>query len=357
MAFDNLSIWLNGGIFAASAVIVWLAGSRLALYVDGIAGRTGIGQAFTGMLLLGGITSLPEIATVTTASWTGNAPLAVNNLLGSASINILLLAIADAVLGRNALTSVIGKPATLLQGTLGMMLMAAVAAVVLARDVPVAGVGLGSTVLIVLCFASLWLSSGYERRHVWTAIDDEPDTGDVPGDDEQNESQGQKQSLRTLVIKTIIVGVVILGAGFLLSQTGDAIAKQTGLGASLVGLVLVGFATSLPELSSIIAAVRIRRYEMAVGDIFGTNLFNIALIFLADLAYPGGPVLAQAGAFESVAALVGLALTGVFVVGLLERRDRTVARMGYDSLAAIVLYVAGLVLLYVLDQRSGSGMG
>ncbi|MFC1456936.1 sodium:calcium antiporter [Microvirga arabica] len=356
MAFDSFSIWLNGGIFAVSAIIVWMAGSRLASYVGGIAGQTGIGQAFTGMLLLGGITSLPEIATVTTASWTGNAPLAVNNLLGSAAINILLLAIADAVLGGNALTSIIGKPATLLQGTLGMLLLAAVTVVILAHDIPIAGVGLGSTVLIVLCVSSLWLSSGYERRHVWTAIDDEPDTGDVPGEDDQGEDETEKQPLRTLIIKTAIVGILILGAGFLLSQTGDAIAQQTGLGASLVGLVLVGFATSLPELSSIIAAVRIRRYEMAVGDIFGTNLFNIALIFIADLAYPGGPVLAQAGAFEAVAALVGLVLTGVFVIGLLERKDRTVARMGYDSLATIVLYIAGLVVLYVLDQRSpGSG--
>lgn len=354
MAFDNLPIWLNCGIFAASAVVVWLAGSRLAIYVDGIADQTGIGQAFTGMLLLGGITSLPEIATVTTASWTGNAPLAVNNLLGSASINILLLAIADAVLGRSALTSVIGKPATLLQGTLGMMLLAAVAGVVLVRDIPIAGVGLGSTILIALCFTSLWLSSGYERRHVWTVVDDEPNTGDRPDEDNREEGEMHKQTLCALIIKTAIVGALILGAGFLLSQTGDAIAKQTGLGASLVGLVLVGFATSLPELSSIIAAVRIRRYEMAVGDIFGTNLFNIALIFVADLAYAKGPVLAQAGAFEAVAALVGLILTGIFVVGLLERKDKTAMRMGYDSLAVIVLYVAGLVMLYVLDQRGGS---
>ncbi len=140
-----------------------------------------------------------------------------------------------------------------------------------------------------------------------------------------------------LIIKTAIVAVLILGAGFLLSQPGDPIAKQIGLSKSLVRLVLVGLATSLPELSSIIAAVRIRRCEMAAGDVFGTNLFNITLIFIADLSYPGDPVLAQAGAFEAVAALAGLVVTGVFVIGLLKRKDKSAARMGYDSLAAIVL--------------------
>jgi cation:H+ antiporter len=112
--------------------------------------------------------------------------------------------------------------------------------------------------------------------------------------------------------------------------------------------VLVAFATSLPELSSIIAALRRRRYEMAVGDIFGTNLFNIALIFVADLAYPGGPVLRETGRFEAGAAVLGLLLTGIFVVGLLERKDRTIFRMGYDSLAAIVTFLAGLAVLYAL---------
>ncbi len=343
MAFDAFSIWLNLAIFAVSGVLVWSSGSRLAVYVDGIAGQTGVGQAFIGMLLLGGITSLPEVATVGTAAFAGNAPLALNSLIGSAAINILLLAVADAVLGRDALTSVVAKPATLLQGTLGMLLLAGVAAAAVTGDVVLLGLGAWSLALLAACIASLWLSSRYERRHVWTAVGSESEEDDEP------DRETDEQPLRRLVVKTAVAGGLILVAGFLLAQTGDAIAKQTGLGASLVGLVLVGFATSLPELSSIVSALRIRRYEMAVGDIFGTNLFNIALIFLADLAYRGGPVMDQAGRFEAVAALIALVLTGVFVLGLLERRDRTVLRMGYDSLAAILLYAAGLVLLFFLQ--------
>jgi cation:H+ antiporter len=113
-------------------------------------------------------------------------------------------------------------------------------------------------------------------------------------------------------------------------------------------LVLVGFATSLPELSSITAALRLKRYEMAVGDIFGTNLFNIGLIFLSDVAFRKGPILNEAGRFETVAALLALVLTGIFILGLLERRDRTILRMGYDSLATIVTFGGGLLLLYRL---------
>jgi cation:H+ antiporter len=250
--------------------------------------------------------------------------------------------VADAVLGRDALTSVLAKPATLLQGTLGIILFSAVAMVVLGGDVaiPILNIGIGSIVLLILCLGAMWLSAGYERRHVWTVVE-EPE--EEPDGDEDEEAH---TPVRKLIVRTVIVGFVILVSGFLLAQTGDAIAEQSGIGASFVGLILVGFATSLPELSTVVAALKRQRYEMAVGDIFGTNLFNIALIFMADAAFRGGPILRLAGPFEAVAAVIALALTGIFIIGLLERRDRTVFRMGYDSLAAIVVFAGGMLVLY-----------
>jgi cation:H+ antiporter len=157
-------------------------------------------------------------------------------------------------------------------------------------------------------------------------------------------------SLTGLVGRTSLAAVVILVAGFALAQAGDAISQLTGLSAGLVGLVLVGLATSLPEVSSITAAVRMKRYEMALGDVFGTNLLTIGLLLLADLFYAGEPVLNTAGRFEAVAALLGLILTAVFVVGLLERKNRTFLRIGYDALAAILIFAGGIVLLYFLQR-------
>lgn len=347
MASDALSIWLNLTIFAGSAALVWAAGTKLAVYVDGISSQTGVGQAFMGMLLLGGITSLPEIATVTTASWTGNAPLAVNNLLGSASINIVLLAAADAAIGRDALTSVVAKSSTLLQGTLGMLLLTGVALAVTVGDVSLLGVGAWSVGLFVACAATLWLSSGYEDRHTWSVVNEQGEP--IHAGRQEEDGRGELPPLRSLLVKTGIAAALILVSGFFLSQTGDAIATKTGFSGSIVGFVLVGFATSLPELSSILSAVRIKRYELAVGDIFGTNLFNVALIFLADLAYGGPPVLSEAGPFETVAAMLGVLLTGFFVVGLLERKDQTVLRMGYDALGVLITFAAGLGLLLTIS--------
>lgn len=342
-AFGDIGVLGNVLLFAGAAAVVWICGTRITGKVDAIATRTGLGQAFAGMLLLGGITSLPELSAIVSSAATGNAALAVNNLLGSVSINVLLIAVADAVIGRAAITGEIGSAATLMQGTLAIAAKIVLVIAILTGDVAVAGVGLWSAALLVLCVAGFWLSARYAERAPWHV--DEPRGDDGATQDEPERSQG---SLRGLIVTTSLLAAGILVAGFVISQAADAIAAATGLGAGLVGLVLVGFATSLPELSTITAAVRRRRYEMALGDVFGTNLLTVALVFAADLAYREGAILATAGRFEAIAALLGALLSALFVIGLLERGDRTVLRMGYDSLAAIATFGGGLVLLYMI---------
>ena len=335
-------------MFAGAAAFVWHFGTRLTRQVDAIAQRTGLGHAFSGMLLLGGITSLPEVATVTTSAAAGNAPLAVNNLIGSAAINLLLLAVADFIYGRDALTKVAAKPQTLMQGVLGMILMASVAFAVVTREIDLFGfIGAWSLLLAAGCVWTLKLTSTFSDRHVWQVVD-----ADKP---EAVERARDERSTAKLYLGLAFTASMILVGGFFLSLSGDGIAQATGLSAGLIGFLLVGFGTSLPELSSITAAVRLKRYEMAVGDIFGTNLFNVALILLADVVYAGEPVLASAGRFESVGAIIAVLLTGVFVIGLLERRDRTILRMGIDSLTAIVVFAVGLYGLAEASRQTPEG--
>ncbi len=347
--FTRWSLGINAAIFLASAVIVWIAGTRMVPMVDRLARRTGMGQAFAGMLLLGGIVSLAEISTVSTAAFSGSPSLALNNLLGSESINIFLLAAADPLSGREALTSFFAKPTMLLQGTLGIVLLAVVAIAMATGDYPIFGVGVWSTTLFLLCLGALWLSARYESRNVWEAPEQEP-TGTTEASHEANiGADPSDESLRLLIVKLAAAAAVIFTAGFFLSLAGDAIAEQSGLGTSIVGFALVGIATSLPELSTITAAIRLKRYEMAIGDILGSNVFNLLLILLTDLVYIGDPVLNHAGTFELVASLLGILMTGILLLGLLERGDRTILKMGYDSATLIVVFIGGLAVLYTLS--------
>ena len=123
---------------------------------------------------------------------------------------------------------------------------------------------------------------------------------------------------------------------------------QTGLGQHFVGAVLLAFATSLPEISTVVATLRLRQYEMAISDVLGTNLFNTSLLFLVDAIYTGQPVLNTVGDFSLLTALLGILMATIYLVGLIERRNRTIGRMGVDSLAILVVYASGLFLLYQL---------
>ncbi len=334
-------LWLIGAIFFAAGVIVWIGGARLTHVLDAIAEKTGLGRLFVGMLLLGVITSLPEVANVITASANGVPQLAVNNLLGSAAINILLLALADAVIGRDAASSVVADPATLMMCALCMLVLALVAAAVTAGDTAVFGIGVFSASIAVFSVTAFALAMSYGKRAPWTLRDHSSDRA--------REAVAEvSKPLRRLILISVVAAMAIFAAGYALSVTGDVIAQRTGLGEGFVGFMLIGVATSMPELSTIVTALKLRRHEMAFGQVLGTNFVNLSLFALADIVYPGGPVVNELGRFEVLSALLGLSLVGVFLVGLLERRDATILRMGYDSALVIVLFVGGAGLLYAV---------
>lgn len=327
-------------ILAMAGAIVWYSGTRIVRYVDTIATRTRIGQAFAGMLILGGVTSLPEVATAGTAAASGNALLTVNDLLGSASINLVILAVGDLLYGEDALTSVAGRPVTLMQGALGMILLAGVGFSIAMTDVQIPLLGAGATTLILAaaCVQALRISQRFERTNIWQLVD-------PPLAEAEEPARELEYSNVRLALLTAAAASAILVGGALLATTGDALAEKTGLGSSIIGFTLIGLCTSLPEFSSVLAALKMRRYQLAIGDIFGTNLFNIQILFVGDLFYREGALLNAAGRFEIAATCLAVLLTGIFVVGLLERRNRKIGRIGTDSALVLSAYIGGLVAL------------
>ena len=334
--------WPIALTFIVAAAAVWWAGTRLPAYVAALSERTGIGHGLAGMLVLGGITSLPELATGTSAAVIGLPLLSLNDILGSASLNLLLLALADMVLGDRPLTSVIARPVTLMQGVLGIMLFAVTATAIGIGGGDWGGpAGAWSIAIFLGVLLALFLSDRAEKRPMWQII---------PPLEPEFEGPEEPRSISTRRLAACLLGLtaIILAGGVTLATTGEAIVQQTGLAAGIIGFLFVAVATSLPEASAIVGAMRHRRYELAVGEIFGSNMFNLAIILVIDLAAGGPPVLSLAGDFEMAAAMLALVMTGIFVLGLIERRDRTVLRMGQDSIAAICLYIFGLVLLLSL---------
>jgi cation:H+ antiporter len=345
LPFGELPLWGNLLIFSTTALVVWLGGTRLSRYAEIIAKKTALGQAFIGALLLGGITSLPEGATTISASAIGNAPLAVNNLLGGVAMQVAILAVADAYLGGGALSGLVRQPSVILQGVLLIPMLSLVALGIAAGDVLVVGVGIFSFVIFLTAILAFYLVHHHARRDTWE-VTESAFTARQTAQPGSGNHDHVDLPLRKVVLYVIVTGLAILAAGFVLARVGDVLAEQTGLGASFMGAVVVAISTSLPELSTTIGAVRLGAHAMAFSGIFGTNMLDTAILFLADVVYPGGPVLDEVGRFSIIAALLGILLTAVYVAGLLERRSTVYFRMGMDSLLVIGLYFGGLIVLY-----------
>jgi cation:H+ antiporter len=337
---------LNAVIFGTAGVVVWIAGAKLARYAKALSDRFGGRQATVGIVLLGGVVSLPEMATSVSASFLGNARFAINILLGGISVTMVIVAIVDALVGWEPLSVDIAHPIVLLQGVFVLFLLSVAAAGIVAGDVEIAGIGAGvwTISLLLLYLLFILLINRYEKSDGWFPRRVVADDSETP--DAKKEIDPTPPGV--LALKTVGASASIIVSSVILAVTGDTLAVQTGLGASFFGMVLGGIATSLPELSTTLAAVRLKQYEMAFGDAFGTNLFSIMLLFFADVVYPEQPILNEAGRFSLFAILLAVAITAVYLAGIILRRNFSILRMGMDSFLVILLYAIGLVVLFHL---------
>ncbi|TWT99449.1 putative calcium/sodium:proton antiporter [Botrimarina colliarenosi] len=354
--FGSIPVWGNLLILAIAGIVVWIAGLKLARLAESIALRTGMSRVLAGAMLLGVATSLPEIATTVTAGALGNAPLAVNNLFGGVAMQLAVLAVIDFWSVRNGpLTFFSPDPVLLLAGVLLVLQVALAVIAVSAGDVAIyAHIGLWPVLLVVIYGMSLYYIENFASLETWTAarLPEKALQAGSPGDD-QDEEEKSDASLAWLMSLFAFNCVLVLIGGASLSTSADALSVQTGVGSGFIGATLVAVATSLPEISTTAGAIRLGAYTMAIANIFGTNTLEIALLFPADLAYRDGPVMNAVDNSALLMAGLSIVMTALYLWGLLERRDRSILRMGVDSWCVVLTYLAGLGVLYFQSGAAG----
>jgi cation:H+ antiporter len=358
---------MNILIFVMAACVVWYAGTKLERQSDAIAIRTGLGHALIGMLLLAGATSLPEIATTFTAVWIGNISMATHNLLGSVVFNTAALAIADIASGDWALTHRSPRYVLIMEGVgvLFLLTITQMAGAVgqTAETMSESGAMLVAiswgVLLLLVYFGLLYVTNNSQKVPRWKPTSDELSESDraahaESAEDDQSEHKDsgqrgyQQWSSTRLFAAFVAASAAVLAAGFVLARAGDALASQTGLGGSFVGFTLLALSTTLPEISTTVAAANSGNYSMTVSNIFGSSAFVVMLLAFVAFA-AGGEVLSQAASPSTMfAGALGMTVTLVYLWGLLERQDRTVMRMGWDSAAVMVLTVAGSGVMFLL---------
>jgi cation:H+ antiporter len=327
--------------FLVAAALIVVAGTFLTRYADAIADLTGFGRLLVGSILLAGATSLPELTVDISAVRLGNPDLAVGDLMGSSLFNLLILAFLD--LSRKSRGRMFSRAvvAHALSAT-ASILLAALAATAILLAPKLSGAALGSvgmgTIAIVVAYAFCIRLIFYDQRvsaqHTEAAGQDVL----VPAG---------RLKLWQASLGFAVAAAAIVATGPFLAEAADELAELSGLGGTFVGTTLVALCTSLPELVASFTAVRMGAFDLAVGNIFGSNAFNMVLLFPLDLVH-ASPVLASVSQNHAVTALATVVVTSVAIMGQLYQVEKRIRFLEPDAVLVIVLVIAALVALYYL---------
>ena len=332
-------VWL---VFMCSAALIVVTGSRLSRYGDEIAEFTGLGRLWIGVVLMSTATSLPEVFTTVSAAWLDAPDLAAGDLFGAGMSNMLTLGLIDLMHRQKRVwrEAALGHALT---AALAMVLTAVAAVFVLLQvDMSHVGVGLGSLTLFVLYGLGMRLvfrQEDMERRQREQAVL-------IEGSSASKSGVHRRAELRRAIFGFILCALALLVAAPFLAWSAERIAEETGVGTTFIGTSLVAITTSLPELVTAVASVRLGAFDLAVGNLFGSNAFNMAAFLFADLAYRGGDLLSNLSSVHALTALWSILMMNIGLMGIIYRAEKRFILIEPDSLLMIVSYIVGLWLLF-----------
>ncbi len=347
--FHSFSLPILILIFLGGAIAVWFAGIQLSNTTDVIASRFGLGQALGGLILLAIATNLPEIAITVSAALSHNLGIAIGNILGGIGIQTVVLVLLD-IFGlwrKDALSYSAASLELVLEGVLVVaILILSIMGTQLPKSLIIARVAPGGLLIIVAWIVGLLLLGKARKDLPWQEKGRAPDTLQGKQGDKTKETT-QKWSTPHVIVVFVIAALVTLIAGVVLEESGNGIAMHIGLSGVLFGSTILAASTSLPELSTGLASVKVGAYNLAFSDIFGGNAF-LPVLFLAATLLSGQAVLPQAKNTDIYLGGLGILLTTVYIFGLIFRPKRQILHMGIDSLIVLVLYVIGIAGLFAI---------
>jgi cation:H+ antiporter len=331
-------------VFVTASGATWVAGVELSKSTDELDRRLGIGDAIGGMVLLAIAGSLPELAITISAAKSGHLDLAAGNLIGGIATATMVLVACDLFAPR-PLTFLVGSLMPVLEGLLVVLTVSVVLmGALLPKSVVIAGrFSPASLAVVVIWIGGIWVLNRTRSHPKWEVVM----TGSQPGRPHRrvrhpvaDAARAKHSTTRVATLFGVSAAVTFL-AGVALEISGNELANRAGINGVVFGATVLALASALPEISSGIEAVRLGDHQLAMGDVFGGNAFQLCLFVLADLV-AAKPVLPTTGAAIAWLASLSLVLTVMYVGGVIVRPSRP-NRLGPESILALLFYVVGIV--------------
>lgn len=324
-------VWI---IFFVSAAVLVGASSKLAEYGDAISYRTKLGGMFIGTLLMAGATSLPEFLTSINSLRQDVIGLAAGNMLGSNMFNMLLVGLLGLIFYKQRVLRRVAMRHALTASVATMLIGMATFFILADIDVRIGWIGLDSLLLMGAYIAGVWLIRS-----------NDPTGGGSEAEAMLEDDSGVPSLPHALIGFVVATIILVMVTPYLVSSSAE-IAEITGLGTGFVGTALLALITSLPELIAVVAATRLGAYDLALGNLFGSNIFNMFALGFTDVFYLQGRFLGAIDPEFALVGLLGLLLTCLGLIGNQARLERRLWLVEIDALLLVGGYFVGLWLLY-----------
>ena len=327
------SIYLDslGFIFASTLIVI--TGTRLSKYGNILAGILGWGKMFMGIILMASVTSMPELMNGISSVTILDAPdLAVGDIVGSCAFNILIISIMDLFYNHKKPLTAVAQTGHIIAASFGIMMLSMVAFTILMPEIfgTILWIGGFSILFLVLYLIAIRVVYLYDKKnnHPVEIINNSKNT-----------------TLKKVVFKYILNAIMLMGAAMLLPYFGKNIAEYSGLGQSFFGTLFIAASTSLPEVVVSIAAIRLKTIDLAIGNVFGSNIFNIAILSLDDLLYTKGPLFIFTSPNHIIPVLGTIIITAIGIIGIIFKAEKK-WKLAIDTALIVLVYVLMMVLLY-----------
>lgn len=335
-----MSFMLSVALFAGCALVIGVVGTRLTGVVDTLADRTGIGEAIAGAVLMGMATSLSGIVLSVTAAWKGQPELAMSNAVGGIAAQTLFLTFADAALRRVNLEHAAASIGNLAQGTLLMCLLGMLLVARYSPEWTLWGIHPVTPLLFLGYVYGLRIIDEVRSQPMWMPRRTRETREDAPDD------EAQRYSLTRLWGAFAALALLLGVSGWVMEKAATTLATETGMSQTAVGILLTSVATSLPELVTAVAAVRRGALTLAVGGIIGGNAFDTLFAAASDIAYRDGSIYHAVSEQTLLWIALSVLMTAVLLLGLVRREKHGPARIGFESVALVLLYGAGVAMVF-----------
>jgi cation:H+ antiporter len=347
-----MSVGLLWFAFLIVALAIIYSGYRLTLYGDIIADRSTLGQNWVGTVLLASVTSLPELITAVTVSTLGQGDIIIGDIFGSNTFNMLIIVIIDVIV----LSSIFSKieKEHIASGIIAIALSSIFLVSFLVQYL-IGRENLGWYLDFPVGIDSFLVLAGYLIGMYWLFKKQKTLSADIiktPSGKYEHLANKKVYSMFALFGFLIIISGVAMGyiGSELATKPVEIFGLSLTLGGTMMGTIFFAIITSLPELVVTVSCVKLKAYNMAFGNVLGSNLFNLGILAVAEIFFIKGPILCHVEYNQVITIFISMLMVAMVINGIKFKTNRVLfKRLSIPSILLLLVYIIGIILSWNLN--------